>query len=214
MTLSPLTKKNDGPAGLHPGCRMTTLYEKTIGTTAYSAKAFDIDNLVADAKSERVGSVKEGHHRSIQLGDQFDTSSFEKFKESIQDNHSRYYALRCSEIKEGKFHPTVVADFDAARRHYNHFIRQRLPVGVEKLKRDTKELGCLMVPYMYEIRNGWTEADGCKFNDQWNDGGVNASLGKKDQLILMPTMMGGGTGKPFQKGDVVMMVNAAVYMRR
>jgi len=192
---------------------MTTLYEKTIGTTTHSAKTFDFDNLVADAKSERVGSVKEGHHRFISPIS-LDTSSYDKLKESIEENHSRYYALRISELREGKFHPTVVKDFDEARRHYNHFIRQRLPVGVEKLKRDTKELGCCMIPYMYEIRDGWTEADGCKFNDQWNDGGVNASLGKKDKIILMPTMMGGGTGKPYGKGDVVMMVNACVYVSR
>jgi hypothetical protein len=193
---------------------MTTLYEKTTGTTTHSAMTFDFDKLVADAKSERVGSVKGEDHHRVLTGGGYDTSDYKKFKESIELNHSRYYALRLSEMREGKYRPTVVKDFDEARRHYNHFIRQRLPVGVEKLKRDTKQIGVCMIPYMYEIRDGWTEADGCKFNDQWNDGGVNASLGKKDKIILMPTMMGGGTGKPYGKGDVVMMVNACVYVSR
>ncbi len=192
---------------------MTTIYEKTIGTTGYKAQTFDFDALVADAKAQREGSVKEGHLRAIKP-DTLDTSSFDKLSESIQDNHSRYYALRIAEMKEGKFYPTVVKDFDEARRHYNRFLRQRLPTNVERLKRDTKELGMAMIPFMYELRGGWTEADGATFNDQWNDGGVNASVGKKDKVILMPTCMGGGTGKPFMKGDVIMMVCAVAYIRR
>jgi hypothetical protein len=192
---------------------MTTIHKETIGTTDFSFQKFDINNLVADAEDERKDSVKDGHFRTLKPGSlECDAKDLPNV---CEEKHARYYALRIKEIQKGEFHPTVVKNFDDARRHYNRFIRQRLPANIEKLRQNTTAggVGIGVIPFMYEVVNGWGEKEGCAFNDQWNAGGVNGKLGEKEGVLILPTCCGGGTGKPMAKGDVIMMSCAVVFVK-
>lgn len=170
----------------------------------------DREALLAAALKEREGSHKEGDLRILKNA----SLSVEDPIGDLHAHHTQYYTLKCKEEAEGKFRPTVVKDFDEARKHYNRFLRQRYPVNLDRLKKSTSGAAAVaMMPFMYEINTEWGTDDAATFTDQWDEGRVNAKLGKKDNVLMLPTLLAGGTDKPYKKGDVIMLTVAMIYRR-
>ena len=157
-------------------------------TSKFTTKE-SLTNLAADGRSALNGTVRGSDHmRAVPLKAEATTS--DEVLDSITQHTKQYFAMRLEETLKGNFHPTRMATFKDAMRHYNLFLRKRAPLTISKIKATaTDALGVGMMPFMYHIGGNATDADAELFNAQWTEGKVNAGLNERFGVLFAPECM-------------------------
>jgi hypothetical protein len=146
-----------------------------------------LTNLAADGRTALDGTVRDSDLlRSVPLS----PVAVDKVFDSITQHTKQYFAMRLEDTFKGKFHPTRVATFKDAMRHYNLFLRKRAPITISKIKATAADsVGVGMMPFMYHIGGHATDADAELFNNQWTEGGINAGLNERFGVMFAPECM-------------------------
>jgi hypothetical protein len=161
-------------------------------TSKFTTKE-SLTNLAADGRSALNGTVRDSDWlRALRLSG---PKSAEDTMDAINQNTKQQFALRLENTLTGKFHPTRMATFKDAVRHFNLFVRKRAPITISKIKsaqqhHSADSVGLGMMPFMYQIGEPATDADGEAFNAQWTtEGNINAGLNERFGVLFAPECM-------------------------
>jgi len=157
-------------------------------TSKFTTKE-SLTNLAADGRSAIAGTTRDSDRvRAVPL--KAAPTSAEEVLDSITQHTKQYFAMRLEETLKGNFHPTRMATFKDAMRHYNLFIRKRAPLTISKIKATAANVnGVGMIPFMYHIGGHATDADAELYNAQWTEGKVNAGLNERFGVLFSPECM-------------------------
>lgn len=159
-------------------------------TSKFTTKE-SLTNLAADGRSAHNGTVRGSDFmREVPLVSGAAAKTTDDVLDSITTHTKQYFAMRLEDTLKGKFHPTRVATFKDAMRHFNLFLRKRAPLTISKIKATAADsVGVGMMPFMYQIGEPATDADGEAYNAQWTEGKINAGLNERFGVLFAPECM-------------------------